>query len=798
MAEQSARTLDSVQTTRLRDSSYRQRWSEDFMPAMILAALLSAGCQGEKSAEHALEKPADSIVDSDAADQRSAMSGHDQMVATMQELAEWSRTNHPILGDRGARILLAQLQQLVASRRHDPDGLNAFLDLHMQLGQAESQLGKLKRGIRHYETVLNTFKQQPATAAVKQDTLLEVQYRLAVCWMRMGETQNCCLRNSPDSCLLPIRGTGIHAHQENSKKAIEYFTAVLNQASASSPLSIKAKWLLNIMYMTIDGYPDQVPPKFQIDPRVFESEEPFRKFNNVAGQLGIDTFSLLGGAIVDDFTGDRYLDIVVSDFDLQEQTRFFRNNRDGSFTDITGDSNLEGLVGGCNLVHADYDNDGDNDILMLRGAWMAEAGCIPNSLLRNDGKGRFTDVTVEAGMGQSHYPTQTAAWADFDNDGDLDAFIGNEHLGGSDFAPCQLFRNNGNGTFTDIADAAGVTNGRYAKGVAWGDYDGDDDPDLYVSNYGTDNRLFRNQGDGTFIDVANKLGVTGPQKSFPIWFWDFNNDGNLDLFVSSYEWDLGNLAAVVSSRQGLRVDFEPLHLYRGDGDGGFEDVAVSQNLARISLPMGANFGDLDNDGFLDFYLGTGYPDYEALMPNVMYRNRGGSGFSDVTTAGGFGHLQKGHGVAFADLDNDGDQDVFQQLGGFLPGDKFYDALFENPGFGNHWITVRLVGVQTNRSAIGAQIRIVFSEAGETRSVYKHVNSGGSFGANPFQQSIGLGSATRIEKLEVYWPTSKTRQVFRDVAVDQMIEITEGVDQIRRLDLGVTRFTVAPDDSEQSN
>ena len=129
--------------------------------------------------------------------------------------------------------------------------------------------------------------------------------------------------------------------------------------------------------------------------------------------------------------------------------------------------------------------------------------------------------------------------------------------------------------------------------------------------------------------------------------------------------------------------------------------------------MGANFGDLDNDGWLDFYLGTGYPDYEGLIPNVMYRNRGGTGFADVTTAGGFGHLQKGHGVSFADLDNDGDQDVFEQMGGAYPGDGFADVLFENPGFGNHWIAVKLVGARSNRSAIGARIRVEIVERGHS-------------------------------------------------------------------------------------
>ena len=794
MSNQSPSSSVIVYTTIPADHSQQSRWLVDFAITLLIFAMpFLSGCQEKQPTADALSESPDSVAEEVNTKNPPAISSHDRMVDVMAQIAQSSKTNHPILGDGNAKQLRASLQELLASGKSDPDALNTFLSLHMELGQAELKLGNLDQGIKYFSTALTTLNQLVATRGMEPGLLrqqfLEVKYGLAVAYMRKGETQNCCLQNSPDSCLLPIRGTGIHKNPEGSKKAIQYFTEVLRQALPDSPFFIKAKWLLNIMYMTIEGYPEQVPEQFLIEPSVFESEEPFQRFTNVANQYKIDTFSLLGGAIVDDFTGDGYLDIVVSTFDLQEQAKFFRNNRDGSFVDDTKAANLTGLVGGFNLVHADYDNDGDSDILMLRGAWLGELGQIPNSLLRNDGNGRFTDVTVEAGMAQAHYPTQTAAWADFDNDGDLDVYIGNEHLANTNSAPCQLFRNNGDGTFTDIASAAGVTNGRYAKGVTWGDFDDDGFPDLYVSNFNSDNRLYRNKGDGTFVDVAAELGITGPLKSFPVWFWDFNNDGNLDLFVSSYEWDLGNLAAVASSQLGLPTEFEHARLYRGTGEGGFDEVAKSQNLTRISLPMGANFGDLDNDGFLDFYLGTGYPDYEGLMPNVMYRNRRGTGFSDVTTAGGFGHLQKGHAVVFVDIDNDGDQDIFEQLGGFFPGDKYYDALFQNPGFGNNWITIKLVGVQSNRSAIGARIRIQITENGESRSVYKHVNTGGSFGANPFRQTIGLGSATSIETLEIFWPTSQQKQIFRNVPVNQVIEITEAAEEYQTIQL--EKFGVDP-------
>jgi len=189
--------------------------------------------------------------------------------------------------------------------------------------------------------------------------------------------------------------------------------------------------------------------------------------------------------------------------------------------------------------------------------------------------------------------------------------------------------------------------------------------------------------------------------------------------------------------------------------------------------MGANYGDLDNDGYLDFYLGTGIWDYHGLMPNLMFHNREGKGFSDVTTSGGFGHLQKGHGIAFFDYDHDGDEDVFVELGGAYLGDVFQNALFENPGFSNHWIKIQLSGTQSNRYGIGARIRIDLATESGSRSIYRWVGNGSSFGANSLRQDIGLGKAQNIARLEVYWPVSKTTQVFEDVPSGCLIQISEG-------------------------
>ena len=722
--------------------------------------------------------------------------GHQRMLVLLRQVADQTPAAHRYIGDATARKLRAELDALPVSA----PGSNRWL-LTVRLADEELRLGNEAEAIRLLEQASDLVPR----AMAERFWLDYTQYRLGVAYMRLGETQNCALHPTANSCILPLRGDGIHRQQEPSRQAIDSFAQVLdhtpepnpehlttgvrarNLAVGSAPQNVQAeatsrslaaRWLLNIAYMTIGGYPDQVPEAHRIPPETFAATERFPRFDNVAPALGLDTFDMCGGAIADDFDNDGYLDVVVSTWDPEGQLRFFRNNQDGTFSDRTEQAGLRGIYGGLNINQADYDNDGNVDILILRGAWLRAQGRHPNSLLRNNGDGTFTDVTFAAGLGDVHYPSQTASWGDYDNDGDLDLYVGNE-TSRALVAPNQLFRNNGDGTFTDVAASAGVMNHGYAKAVIWGDYNGDGLPDLYVSNSGGSNRLYRNTGRGTFIDEARRLRVARPTESFPAWFWDVDNDGVLDLYVSAYIAGIEHLAA---DALGLPLDVELARLYRGTGDGRFEEVSERYGLRQPVAAMGANFGDLDNDGHLDFYLGTGYPPYHSLMPSVMYRNRGGQAFADVTYSGGFGHLQKGHGVFFADLDHDGDQDVFEQMGGAFPGDRFGNVLYANPGFGNHWITVKLVGVRSNRSAIGARIRADIVEDGTRRSVYRHVNSGGSFGANPLRQTIGLGSATRIERLEMFWPTTGETQVFTDLPADQIIRIVEDEDTYSTLEL----------------
>ncbi len=336
--------------------------------------------------------------------------------------------------------------------------------------------------------------------------------------------------------------------------------------------------------------------------------------------------------------------------------------------------------------------------------------------------------------------------------------------------PAHLFRNKGDGTFEDISHSAGVDGSSFSKGVVAADYDNDGYMDFFVSNLNGDNFLYHNNHNRTFSEVAKKAGVQAPWTSFPTWFFDYDNDGWPDLFVTSYYMSVDE---VMRSALGMPFNAEPMTLYKNMRDGTFKNVTKEVGLDRVYMPMGANFGDIDNDGFLDIYMGMGNPSYASMTPHVLLRNKEGKSFVDVTAASGTGELHKGHGVAFADMDNDGDEDILTVTGGAIPGDSHAFRFFENPGSGNDWINVKLVGVKSNRAAIGARIKVTVENEGKgQRDVYRTVSSGGSFGASPLQQHIGLGKAARIVNLQIWWPSSDTRQNFSDVAKNQFIEIKE--------------------------
>jgi hypothetical protein len=607
---------------------------------------------------------------------------------------------------------------------------------------------------------------------------------LGLAYLRLGEQQNCMQNHGQKSCVFPIRGSGVHAIQRGAEGAVREFTALLEKY----PNDDESRWLLNVAYMQLGQYPAKVPPKYLVPAKLFDSDHDIGEFDDIATTAGIDITSHAGGVLMEDFDGDGLLDIVVSSSSPLDQVHLFHNNgvRGGhlTFTDITAGSGLMGETGGLNLVLTDYNNDGRPDILVLRGGWWGKQGAYPMSLLRNDGvkngQVMFTDVTEQAGLLSLH-PTQTAAWADFDNDGWLDLFVGHEttpdDVAHGDLHPSQLFHNNHDGTFTEVGTASGLANLGWVKGVAWGDFNNDGRPDLYVSVKGGRNRLFRNDGPSSaggpwrFTDVAATAGVDKQRNTFATWFFDYDNDGWPDLFVAGYS--TASMNDVGAFEIGHPYHAETPRLYRNNHDGTFEDVSKKVHLDRAILAMGANFGDLDNDGWLDLYLGTGESFYQSLLPNRMFRNHAGADFEDVTTSGGFGHLQKGHAIAFGDLENNGNEDVFEEMGGALPGDTYQSALYRNPGHGNHWISLSLEGMQTNRAAFGACIDLSVATPTGLRHIYRTVGYGSSFGGNPLRQHIGVGKATTIEKLEVTWPTSRQVQSFTGVKVDQSLRLREG-------------------------
>jgi tetratricopeptide (TPR) repeat protein len=602
----------------------------------------------------------------------------------------------------------------------------------------------------------------------------ECMKNLALAYLRDGERTNCVNNHGAESCIYPISLAGVHANKNGSVKAIELYNKILEE----NPRDLESRWLLNLAYMTIGAYPDKVPPQFLLKVDDDDSLQTIQPFKDVAANVGLNTRSMGGGSIIDDFNNDGLLDFIYGSWSLEERIEFCRNNGNGTFTDVSDSSNLGYMAAGLNMMQVDYNNDGWKDVFILRGAWKKQFGKAPNSLLRNNGNGTFTDITKESGL-LSFHPTQAATWADFNNDGWLDLFIGNETLPDGEVHTCQFYINNKNGTFTEQAAAANCAINAFVKGVTSGDYDNDGLTDLFLSTMNGNKILLKNSltanGKVQFTDVTEKAGLASNKvRTFPTWFWDYDNDGWLDILVCGYDYyeSLSYCAAAESLNMPIPLAGY-IYLFRNKQDGTFEDVSVSTGVHKIAFAMGANFGDIDNDGYLDFYLGTGNPNLTSAIPNKLFKNLGGKRFLDVTTSARVGNLQKGHGVSFADMDNDGDEDIYIKMGGAFTGDGYESSLYLNPGQNaNQWVNLLLEGTTSNKGAVGAKIKVTFTENGVTRSVYRDVNSGGSFGSSPLRQHIGIGTATAIDRIEIKWPVTGKVQVFEKPPLNTNIRIKE--------------------------
>ncbi|MHA4894525.1 FG-GAP-like repeat-containing protein [Pedobacter sp. PWIIR3] len=705
--------------------------------------------------------------------------------------------------DEKAAIQMAEVVRKEKAHDNSPDNIfnasarMAYLDSALKTASPYDALrinysrakvfmekGDIDKAIALYNQVEN----DPTVKGSEFD-LTRLQSEVAFAYLRMGEVYNCISNHNSQSCIYPIQGGGTHRDPAGSSKAIELYEQILKR----NPKDAEARWLMNIAYMTLNKYPAGVPKQYLLTNPYPETDKVL-PFEDVAAGLKIDVDNRAGGVVTEDLDNDGYLDIVTSAWGIEDAMHYFHNNGNGTFTDVSEKSGLSKLTGSLNINHTDYNNDGYKDIFVLRGGWKGVFGSVHNSLMRNNGDGTFTEVTIQNGLLSAH-PTQTATWNDFNNDGWVDLFIGNESFPNDPQLqhPCEFYINNQDGTFTNVAVQTKLDLKYFIKGVTSGDYNNDGWQDIFISAMG-ERILLRNKGVKgkipAFENVTKQAGLAKDLNStFATWFFDYDNDGWEDIIACDYSFNTTLSTIAGSEALGINSEYkgQPV-LYHNNGDGTFKNVTEEIGLYKSVYAMGASFGDIDNDGWLDMFFATGNPNFNSLIPNRMFRNNGGKGFNEVTRSARIGSLQKGHAVAFADLDNDGDQDLYVELGGAYQGDTFPSALYMNPGQNkNNWINIDLIGVSSNKAAIGTRLKLSVVENGKMRYIYKDVNSGGSFGSAPFRREIGIGAAAIINELEIKWQGSGKVQKFKNIKPNQFIKITEGSDVVTPLKLKLLNF-----------
>ena len=599
----------------------------------------------------------------------------------------------------------------------EPNNLEAML----QLGLAEFRLGQADKAAKRFENIIQNYRRHSGA-----------YYYLGVYHLRHGDLE----------------------------KAVTNFKESLRL----KPRDPETLWNLWTAYSQLGGYPADLPEEFKIKPwGGFVTPNSVGRdslFTDMAANLKMDKVDGGRGSAWGDYDNDGDEDIVA--VGTYQPHVLYRNNGNGTFTNVAEQAGIADPRGGWGSLFADYDNDGYLDLYITRGGW---SGAAENTLYHNNGDGTFTDVTHTAGVPdpQSSF---CAAWADYDNDGYLDLYIADGVIG--DGAANVLYRNNGDGTFTNIAESAGVANTGNSLGTAWGDYDKDGYIDLHVVNFGQSNVLYRNNGDGTFTDVTPTTGMTLPvTDAFVTFFLDVDNDADLDIFISNS----GSFQAFIAGQitGAAPHDGDRQVLYRNNGDGTFTDVTRESGLYHAFGAMGANFGDIDSDGYLDIYLATGAPQMGRLERDALFRNNGDGTFTDATLALGLGNIGKGHGVTFGDVDTDGDVDIYVPVGGAFIGDQWHNLFYQNTGTGNNWLTLKLVGVKSNRDGIGAKVTLRVGDS----VIYREVSGGCGFGStNSLSLEIGLGKHTKVDTLEIVWPSGQV-DTHRNLSVNQKRVITEG-------------------------
>ncbi|NKB67428.1 MAG: tetratricopeptide repeat protein [Candidatus Latescibacteria bacterium] len=525
-------------------------------------------------------------------------------------------------------------------------------------------------------------------------------------------------------------------------------TQVLEQAVDLGGDALIPRWALFLAHRSLAGDAGDLPLALQWREATGPTRPP--QWRDGAPGLGLDRRDGGMGSAWSDCDGDGDLDLFAAG--ARQPVALYRNQK-GRFTEATSQSGLvgEGAIGN---VFGDFDNDGDPDLYLARNGWMGGA---PNSLWRNEGDCSFVDISQEAGVDDGG-SSLAAAWADLDLDGHLDLVVTNGING--DGSPDRLYHGDGNGTFAEVGAAAGLQPGPTA-GLALGDYDNDGDQDLYLARFKRLNAFYRNDSQIDtlrFQDISRESRAQVPLGAYWPLFFDFDNDGDLDLFCS--EMSDYNLALYSRSEGRNRFDRHRPALFRNDGDGTFTDWTYKAGLGRSLGTTEANVADVDGDGFMDIYLSNGGAEMNRLEPDVLLLNRG-----DGTFAAGdiWDQLGKGHGSAFGDFDGDGDPDLYLPIGGVYPGEVWANKLWRNE-YGGHWLTLRLVGTYSNRDALGSRVRV----RAEGRDRYYQVSSRGG---NSLQLDVGVGTAQIIEEIEVRWPTGAV-QVLRNVEADQVLVMEE--------------------------
>lgn len=692
--------------------------------------------------------------------------GNAQMIDSLQKIyGAVNFTDHPFEND----LAVALLDEKIATNKMDKTLKNFINYAISQLNKGDN-----RKGINVFEQIFG-FSKELSEMTDYSKPLYEMY---AVANLRLGEVTNCVNNHNEDSCLYPIKDKAIHSDKSGSLKAIEVYKRIL----AKYPDDYQSKWLLNIASMTVGGYPNNIDKKHFIPFNKMQNNTEIQRFKDLAMDVGLAINGLSGASILEDFDNDGDIDALISEWNLKGQLRYFENI-EGTYIDQTQQAHLIGLYGGLNMQHADYNNDGHLDVLVLRGAWreFESDGIYPNSLLKNNGDGTFSDVTISSNLYHIG-PSQSAVWTDINNDGWIDIYLVHEStpVQGRKRYPNKLYINNGDGTFNDQANIYGLDYLGFFKGVDAADYDNDGDQDLYITNLVGNNIFAHNQlketGETKFINKSQDNGTLEPKRAFPCWFFDYDNDGWEDLFVSAFDEfkAVGQSEEMAKYLLGNPINCEGPRLYKNMANGKFEDRS---QFAKLDIPlhsMGCNYGDINNDGFEDFYLGTGSPDFRTAVPNRLFINNENGGYIDATLDANVGTIQKGHGVSFVDIDRDGDLDIYTVLGGAYTGDFFHNALYINENDKNNWIKIKLIGTTTNKAAIGSKIKLDYINAdGVKNTVYKTIGSGSSFGSNELTMHIGLQQATSIENIGVRWANGSITYVdYGGTNPNQLIQITE--------------------------